>query len=266
MSGISAHMIVKNEDRWVWFALQSVLPYVDEILVTDTGSSDQTEEIIKSIASPKIKFSKVVANTAAEVTAVRSRQLKETKNSWVWIIDGDEIYPENVAKECVAAITTGQYEGVVVRRYDLMGDIYHRQVESVGSYELFGQKGHLLVRLINKDKIKGLEYRGDYPNEGFFDGSGESILSRNVSDWYITKGYLYHAMYLKRSSQGSNLPMFNRSKYKIETGIKVEGEIPGVFSMARPPSVPDPLKHRGVGYELLSSLVTPIKNIKRSLS
>jgi len=36
---ITAHMIVKNEEQWVWYALQSILPYVDKVIVYDTGST-----------------------------------------------------------------------------------------------------------------------------------------------------------------------------------------------------------------------------------
>ena len=51
---IWANCLIKNEERWVWYALQSVLPYVDKILVWDTGSTDNTVEIIKTIKSNKI--------------------------------------------------------------------------------------------------------------------------------------------------------------------------------------------------------------------
>ena len=47
-------MIVKNEDQWVFYAINSVLPYVDELIITDTGSTDHTLELIRSIHSPKI--------------------------------------------------------------------------------------------------------------------------------------------------------------------------------------------------------------------
>jgi len=151
----------------------------------------------------------------------------------------------------------------VVRRYDLLGDIYHRQIESVGSYELFGQKGHLVTRLINKEKIRGLHYQGDYPLEGWFDQTGVSTHDHDRKNWYITDNYLYHAMYLKRSSLGSNLPMFNRNKYKVETGISITTSPPEVFSLTRPQFVPDPLSRRTLGYELVASIITPIKDLKR---
>lgn len=256
MSGISAHMIVKNEDQWVRYSINSILPYVDEVLVTDTGSTDNTIDLIKSLNSPKIKLNCVTANTPAEITAARTAQLANTKNSWVWIVDADEIYPEITAKECVGLTKNIKYEGVLVRRYDLLGDVYHRQIESVGSYDLFGHHGHLLVRLVNLELLKKLSYQGDYPLEGFYDQNGQSILTHNPILWPATKNYLYHAMYLKRSSLGGNLPMFNRSKYKIETGIKIAGEVPKSLSG---------LPKRTLLYELIARVVTPIKNLKRKL-
>jgi glycosyltransferase involved in cell wall biosynthesis len=256
MSGISAHMIVKNEDQWVGYSLKSILPYVDEVLVTDTGSTDKTLSIIKSIKSDKLKLTCITASTPAEITKARSDQLERTSMPWIWIVDADEIYPERTARECVDLIQNKEIEGILVRRYDLLGDIYHRQLESVGSYTLFGHTGHLLVRLVNLDKLKGLSYRGDYPLEGFYDRDGNSILTHDASLWPATKNYLYHAMYLKRSSLGSNLPMFNRSKYRVETGVKIVGEVPVLLKG---------FPKRSLIYELIASVVTPIKNLKRKL-
>lgn len=259
-------MIVKNEDQWVWFALHSIMPYVDMILVTDTGSSDKTQEIVRALASPKIHFRQTNVQTPSEITAERMRQLRATQTDWIWIVDGDEIYPRETVKECLAAIKTNVYEGIVVRRYDLLGDIYHRQRESVGSYQMLGQTGHFVTRFVNQAKITGLHYAGDYPREGWYDKAGKSIHERDGSTWYITQEYLYHAMYLKRSSLGGNLPMFNRGKYKIETGMTIKRSIPSVFSLARPANVPDPLKRRAKTYEAIATIVTPLKNLKRRLT
>ena len=45
--GLTVHCIVKNEERWIWYSLMSVLEHSDKIIVYDTGSSDKTIEIIK---------------------------------------------------------------------------------------------------------------------------------------------------------------------------------------------------------------------------
>lgn len=263
---IAAHMIVKNEDQWVWFAIQSILPYVDRLLICDTGSTDRTVECIQSISSPKIEFEQVEIANAADVTAIRQKQLDKTHEEWMWAIDGDEIYPEDTAREVHNAIASGKYEGISVRRYDLLGDIYHRQQESVGEYSLFGQKGHLVVRALNLRTMPHMTVKGDYPLEGYYDNEGVAIIEHDPSLHYITQSYLYHAMYLRRSSRGSNIAdMINRSKYKIETGMSIPGAYPKVFNLPRPDFVPDPLRHRSFVYESVAHIVTPIKNLKRKI-
>jgi len=262
---LTVHMVVKNEDQWVWYSLQSVLPFAARILITDTGSTDHTVPCIRSIASPKIELSVVQAATSSQVTAARQAQIEQTKTDWIWVVDGDEIYPETTAQEILRAVSQAQYEGIVVKRFDLLGDIYHRQREGVGMYHLFGQKGHLVTRLVNQHKIDGLHYRGNYPMEGWYDSQGISTQQRSPEKWYITDNALYHAMYLRRSSLGSNLPMFNRSKYKVEKGLSVPGPIPAVFSLPRPSFVPDALTRRSASYELAAAILTPIKELKRKI-
>ena len=53
--GLSVMMRVKNEERWILFAIKSILDYVDEVIILLQPCEDKTEEIIKSIKSNKIK-------------------------------------------------------------------------------------------------------------------------------------------------------------------------------------------------------------------
>lgn len=265
-SNITVHMMVKNEDQWVRYSLLSILPYVDTILVTDTGSSDHTVEAIKSLNSPKIKLTTTRVDTALGVTRIREDQLKNTGTDWFWVVDGDEVYPDDTAQEVVSAINTGKYEGITVRRYDLLGDIYHRQSESVGTYNMWGTSGHLVLRALNIKRLKGLSLKGDYPNEGYYDEQGIAIIDHRPDYHYITHNYLYHAMYLKRSSLGGNLSMFNRSKYKIELGIPVKTQPPTVFGIPKMPWENDPKSERSSLYTSLATLITPIKKVKRLLT
>jgi glycosyltransferase involved in cell wall biosynthesis len=259
---ITAHMVVKNDDRFVYYAIQSVLPYVDTFLITDTGSCDQTVALIQSIKSAKIIFRQTTCQSKSDVTAVRGAQLESTKTDWFWIVDGDEIYPQAVSKEVVALTQDPQKNIILVRRHDLLGDIYHAQDERVGEYRLFGYHGHLLTRLVRKSAFPNLAYRGDYPGEGFYT-QNKSLRKQDPSQVAATQGYLYHTMYLKRSSL--NTTTFNRGKYKIETGIKLETAPPEVFSLPRPSEVRDPLTPRSTSYELLAKLITPLKKIKRKI-
>ena len=46
---IWVHTLVKNEEKYLWYAVMSVADFVDKVLLWDTGSSDKTVEIIKQI-------------------------------------------------------------------------------------------------------------------------------------------------------------------------------------------------------------------------
>lgn len=266
----TVHMVVKNEDRFVYFALKSVLPYVDRILVFDTGSRDDTVNIIKSFKTEKIIFERNEIKNPERIAIIRDDQIKKTKSDWIWIVDGDEIYPKSLCEEIQEEIKNkgDKLEGIVVGRYDLLGDIYHVQSESVGSYNLFGRKGHFAIRLLNRRKISGLHVRGLYPYEGYYDKDNAEVIHHPPAKFQFTQGKLFHAMYLKRSSLGRNLiDTYHRTKYKIELGRKLpeDTEYPQVFFGKKDEAVIDVTNKRSLGYLIVASLVTPVKMMKRKL-
>jgi hypothetical protein len=46
---ITVHSIVKNDDRWIFYSITSVIDYVDEILIYGADSTDNIVKIIKAI-------------------------------------------------------------------------------------------------------------------------------------------------------------------------------------------------------------------------
>lgn len=265
---ITVHMVVRNEDRFVWYVLASVLPYCSRVLVTDTGSSDRTIDIIKSFSDKKIHFRQVPVSDAEGISRIRQEQLENTKTDWFWVVDGDEVYPSATSREITDMVKNEgkRLEGIVVGRFDLLGDIYHKQDESVGTYALFGKKGHIVIRLINKKNIRGLHMEGTYPYEGYYDDAGNEITTHDPKRFAFTRGKLFHAMYLSRSTLGANLSdTFHRGKWKVELGKKVSEAIPEVFSMSRPVFVPDVLQPRSHLYEIAATVITPLKIAKRKI-
>jgi glycosyltransferase involved in cell wall biosynthesis len=263
MTGITAHMVVKNEDIFVRYAINSILPYVDHFLITDTGSTDATLKRITSISSPKIKLQQTKCHTPASIVAVRSEQLQATKSQWIWQIDGDEVYPAKTCQEIVNHLDPN-LAGVMVRRFDSLGDIYHYQPdERVGGYHLFGRLRHINLRLINR-QLAGLHLRGHYPQEGFYDGQGKALISYPQSRFYLTRNGYLHTTYLKRSTTGSSLKTtLHRHKYKIEWGKKLPlKDIPEEFSLA---SNSEAVKKRSLVYNLAALIITPLKMLKRTV-
>lgn len=264
--GITVHMVVKNEDVWVWYAVRSIEKYADTILITDTGSTDNTVRMVESIHSVKVILSQTPVHNPGDMTAVRNTQIRDTKTDWIWLVDGDEIYSRETAEEVVRAVRAGIYSCIAVRRFDLLGDVYHRQKETVGTYELYGEKGHLVTRLFNKKKLNKLRVTGDYPNEEYIYGNGASTSLLPRSDVYVTENALHHAMYLRRSSLGSSLAqMLNRNKYKVETGLPIPVPPPEVLQ-EHVPRAWNPLEERSWKYEVLASIISPLKDLKRRLT
>lgn len=264
----TVHMVIKNEDRFIYYAIKSVMPYAGKILISDTDSTDKTLKIIKNIGNNKIELTQKKINSSRELSLVRQQQLEETGTDWFWIVDGDEIYTEKLCQEILGIISEkgNKLEGIVVRRFDLLGDIYNYQSEDVGAYDLFGQKGHFAVRLLNKKNIKNLHVEGDYPYEGYYDCEGKEIITRRRENYFFTENKLWHAMYLKRSSQGTNLTnTLHRQKYKIESGYPISQAqtYPEVFFQKRPDDVDKVNLKRSLSYEIIAGIITPIKRIKR---
>ncbi|MBU0569765.1 glycosyltransferase, partial [Patescibacteria group bacterium] len=95
MKKIWANILVQNEERYVWYAIMSVVNHVDKVLVWDTGSTDRTVEIIKEIKKrnpKKIDFKQVVQKDIVHYTELRQQMLEATKANWIILVDGDEIW------------------------------------------------------------------------------------------------------------------------------------------------------------------------------
>lgn len=260
---VTAHLVVKNDDQWVWYAINSVLPYVKQFFITDTGSTDQTIKLIHTVASPKIIFNKYQIKSPADLVGVRRQQLAKTRTDWLWLLDADEIYPKKLCAEILRHLDS-RLVGIVVRRFDALGDIYHYQPnEAVGGYTMFGKTAHFSLRLVNL-KIPGLKLEGVYPNEGFVDQTKTPLVAYPQSRFFITSGRYLHTTYLKRSSLGANLRgTHHRHKYKIEMGkLLPKSLIPEILKVPAPIYVPRPGR-RSLNYRILAGLATPLKVVKR---
>ena len=126
---ITACCLVCNEERWIWYSIMSVLDFVDEILVWDTGSADKTSEIIKSIKSSKIKFREVGIVDAQTFTQMRNQMLSEVKTDWILILDGDEIWTDEATHESKLLMNSNA-NYLINTYFNLLGDVYHFQNEN----------------------------------------------------------------------------------------------------------------------------------------
>jgi glycosyltransferase involved in cell wall biosynthesis len=89
---LSVCMIVKNEEATLGNCLKSALPFADEIIVVDTGSTDRTVQIARSNGA-KVIFS----DWKGDFSYSRNISLDNATCSWILWLDADDIVTENAA-------------------------------------------------------------------------------------------------------------------------------------------------------------------------
>jgi glycosyltransferase involved in cell wall biosynthesis len=91
---LSVCMIVKNEEANIEKAILSFLPFADEIIVNDTGSTDRTLEILARL--PKVKV--IHSEWRRDFSYSRNLSLAAATCAWCLWMDADDVVPpEQVA-------------------------------------------------------------------------------------------------------------------------------------------------------------------------
>ena len=90
---ISAAMIVRDEEAHLVECLRSITPFVDEIIVVDTGSIDRTKSIAQRFDVKLFDFP-----WCDDFAAARNAALAQANGQWILYIDADErVRPTSVS-------------------------------------------------------------------------------------------------------------------------------------------------------------------------
>jgi glycosyltransferase involved in cell wall biosynthesis len=94
---LSVGMIVKNEEKHLEKCLTALKPLLDavpsELVITDTGSSDNTVEIARRFTDKVLHFDWV-----NDFSAARNFGLKECVGDWFMFLDADDIFDEDLSE------------------------------------------------------------------------------------------------------------------------------------------------------------------------
>ncbi len=83
---ISLCMITKNEEKYLGDCLNLVKDIVDEIIIVDTGSTDNTKKIAKNFGAKIFDF-----KWNDDFSEARNESLKHATKDWILVLDVDEI-------------------------------------------------------------------------------------------------------------------------------------------------------------------------------
>jgi glycosyltransferase involved in cell wall biosynthesis len=269
---IWGHTLVKNEERYLWFSVMSVIEYIDRILIWDTGSTDNTLRIIKEIKKlypNKVDFREVGEVNINEFTSIRQKMLEETESDWFMILDGDEVWWDDSIGEAVEFIRRNgrDYDSIVHRYYNAVGDIFHYQEEAAGRYRIDGKTGHLTIRFMNR-KIPGLHFAKPHGQQGIFDGRGVLIQERDRHrrSFLDKRAFMHFTNMVRSSSIEKDQSVPKRSiKFKYELGVSFPSDFyyPEVFFRPRPDGVLGPWRKMDRNYLIKALFLTVPRKIKR---
>lgn len=140
---LSVIIIAKNEEKMIADAIKSVL-YADEIVVLDTGSTDKTKSIAKSLKAKVFD----IKTKNIEFAKWRSEGIKKAKHDWIFYLDADERATPELKNEMITitAKKPAEYSAYAVpRRNFYLG----KEMKHGGAWPDY------VIRLFYKQNITG---------------------------------------------------------------------------------------------------------------
>ncbi len=98
---ITLSMIVKNEEKFLTGCLESVIDVVDEIIIVDTGSNDNTKKIAAEFGAKIFNFKWI-----NDFSAARNYSLQKSTGDWILYLDADERLHQD-SKQLLTELASG---------------------------------------------------------------------------------------------------------------------------------------------------------------
>ncbi|MBC8014610.1 MAG: glycosyltransferase [Sporomusaceae bacterium] len=114
---ISLCMIAKNEEQNIGRCLQSVTGVVDEIIIVDTGSSDNTCQIAQGFGAKVQSFT-----WNDNFSDARNASLDLATGDWILFLDADEELAKGSGATLQSAVLEPKIEGYFIKIINVAGD------------------------------------------------------------------------------------------------------------------------------------------------
>ena len=241
---ITGHMVVRNEDIWIWYAIMSVIDYLDKIIIYDTGSIDKTNDIIECIKKNEKYKEKIIYKEWGFVSPekfhkVRQEQIDITDSDYFMVIDGDEIWYEDSLKELDEILSSDRPDLVATRFINVCGDIFHYRYDSRETYCINGIKGAITIRVYSMN-IPKISCGGIYGVEGYIDESRKPVQEGGYSTIVQNGKYLHTSLLTRSTSQIGDFSIkYRQNKLKAKWDARFEDDFkyPEVFNYKLRPQI-----------------------------
>lgn len=167
-------MIVKNEAHFLARCLGAVKDHVDEIIIVDTGSTDETRAIAAQFTDRIYDF-----EWRDDFAAARNYALEQASGDWILVLDADEWMEEADARSLRRIIANTSYDAFFLTQYNYSNNPLENgwiPVEEQTPYSMghAGYRKNLIARLFrNREKIR-------------YSGRIHEVIDRSLEDFRHT--------------------------------------------------------------------------------
>ena len=195
---LSACLIVKNEETYIYNCLNSIKNFVDEIVLVDTGSTDNTVEIAKNFTDKIYHY-----EWNDDFSAARNFSISKANSDWIFIIDGDEIFTADPNKLRKFLKTSIDIDAIYAYSKNISVDSIDTDV--------------LIPRFIKREKAK---YKNRIHNQLISKGLKTITLNEVVINHY---GYIFSPYKIKKKvSQRINMMNLHLASLKDKKDTDIE--------------------------------------------
>ena len=168
---LSVCFLAKNKAQRLQHSLDSVKSFANEILVVDTGSSDNTKSIAEQAGAKVISY-----RWDDDYAAAKNAAVEASKSDWILFLKPGEIIAEKDKEKIKRKMQAKEVFGYVVERRHYTNNKEHmRFVKAKGEYdEERGYAGHVFFPVLSLfRKTPGIQFEGKV-----FEDIKESILRK----------------------------------------------------------------------------------------
>ena len=191
MNNIDLCMIVKNEEKYLRECLTNIKDLVENIIIVDTGSTDNTIRIAEEFNAKIYNY-----NWINDFSSARNFSLSKATSKWILILDADEILDLKSKDKLINFINNTNKDGChfLVKNYIN---------ETLDDYTL-----HYAFRLVKN--YRGYKFKGRIHEQ--ISNDNINIKNRFVKEDIILHHYGYlSSVTIEKDKRGRNIPIILES-------------------------------------------------------